>query len=137
MCVNRCYYFLLILQAVSVQYVPIPSQSPTIIIPTMQPAMPYVVPQVSNLNSMVSSGWLIIQSEAECGLCYVSYVISLSLSAGFCLQLSSSLPLSPHTRTPHTHTLTPATSWQPSCEHPAAKPSSHAHLSHAHPGRRY
>ena len=62
---NHCYYFLLILQAVSVQYVPIPSQSPTIIIPTMPPAMPYVVPQVSNLNSMVPSGWLIIQSEGE------------------------------------------------------------------------
>ena len=45
--------FLLLLQAVSVQYVPIPSQSPTIIIPTVQPAIPYMVPQVSTLKSMV------------------------------------------------------------------------------------
>ena len=73
MCVLNC--FLLILQAVSVQYVPIPSQSPTIIIPTMQPAMPYVVPQASNLNSMVSSGWLIIQSEGERAECVFTRVV--------------------------------------------------------------
>ena len=120
--------YLLLLQAVSVQYVPIPSQPPTIIIPTMQPAMPYMVPQASKLCGLCPRSTVSIQ-ETKWKLLEL---IRITLQYPFCPSLSTDSGLwllSGHTSTP-----SPTAPWQlclPACELcplSAAAAASHAHL---------